>query len=196
MGGSILSKYFILLLTTDIILLDSSVQKKIYDEFYRLVYPMVIYMLKDHSATEEVIHEAFIRAIRNPPKIIEEDKLKVWLKTVTRNATYDYLRKYNRMRDELVSESVFNNEVLSLQGTDTAVDEQVEFKLMKEAIKQYIEALKPEYRQIIEMKWKKEMAYQEIAEELDVTVGTVRQRLYRAREAIKKRLAKEWGIEE
>lgn len=157
---------------------------------------MVIYMLKEHSAAEEVIHEAFIRAIRNPPKLIEEDKLIAWLRTVTRNATYDYLRKYNRMRDELVSESVYNNEVLSRQSSELAVDEQVELKLMKEAIKEHLETLKPEYRQIIEMKWKRDLSYQEMAAELDVTVGTVRQRLYRAREAIKKRLQKEWGVGE
>src|SRR5690606_13963702 len=106
---------------------------------------------------------------------------------------YDYLRKYNRTRDELVSENVFNNEVLSLQGTDTAVDEQVEFQLIKEAIQQYITELKPEYRQIIDMRWIRDMSYKEMAEELELTVGTVRQRLYRAREAIKKRLQKDWG---
>lgn len=191
-----MSKNLILLLTADISLLDHDVQKQIYYEFYKLVYPMVIFILKDHSVAEDVIQEAFMRAIRKPPKIIEEDKLKAWIKTVTRNVTYDYLRKYNRTRDELVSESVFNDEVLSVQGADTAVDDQVQFNLLKETIKQYIENLKPEYQQIIKMKWKKDLSYKEMAEELGVTVGTVRQRLYRAREDIKERLHKEWGIEE
>ena len=64
---------------------------------------------------------------------------------------------------------------------------------MREAIITYINQLSPSYRQIIAMKWIHNLSYKDMANELGVTEGVVRQRLFRARDVIKQRLLEEWG---
>ncbi|MNJ50037.1 RNA polymerase sigma factor [compost metagenome] len=64
---------------------------------------------------------------------------------------------------------------------------------MEEAIVDYLKKLKPEYRLLMEYRWKLGLSYKEIAEKLHISEDVVRQRLHRTREGIKKMLFKEWG---
>ena len=65
--------------------------------------------------------------------------------------------------------------------------------MMQESIEFYLEQLKPEYRVLIELRWKEGLSYREMAELLDTSEEIVKQRLFRARGSIKKQLHKEWG---
>jgi RNA polymerase sigma-70 factor, ECF subfamily len=73
------------------------------------------------------------------------------------------------------------------------LEKEVELKIMREAIIAYINELSPAYRQIIAMKWIHNLSYKDMATELGVTEGVIRQRLYRARDAIRHKLLEEWG---
>ncbi|MMZ67846.1 RNA polymerase sigma factor [compost metagenome] len=65
--------------------------------------------------------------------------------------------------------------------------------MMEEAILAYLNGLKPEYRQLIELRWKQGLSYKEIGERMKLCENIVRQRLFRTREGIKKMLYREWG---
>lgn len=65
--------------------------------------------------------------------------------------------------------------------------------MMQESIERYLSQLKPEYRVLVELRWKEGFSYREIAELLSTTEDIVKQRLFRARGSIKKKLHKEWG---
>jgi DNA-directed RNA polymerase specialized sigma24 family protein len=78
---------------------------------------MVFFILRDHAACEDVIQDAFIRVIEKSPKTLDETKVTAWIKTVTRNATYNYLRKNKKMRDELAAVRVSVYETAA--GCDT-----------------------------------------------------------------------------
>ena len=77
-----------------------------------------------------------------------------------------------------------------------SIENTVETKFMEESIVQYLRELKPEYRVLVEYRWRKGLSYREIADLLEVTEDAVKQRLYRARESIKKMLFKEWGVKD
>lgn len=64
---------------------------------------------------------------------------------------------------------------------------------MTETIGVCLNEMKPEYKALIELRWKKDLSYREMAAELDTTEDKVKYKLYRAREALKKRLFKRWG---
>jgi RNA polymerase sigma-70 factor (ECF subfamily) len=65
---------------------------------------------------------------------------------------------------------------------------------MEESITHYLSNLKPEYRQIFEMRWLHSMSYKEMAAELNVSEGIIKQRLFRAREAIKQKIDDDWSV--
>jgi RNA polymerase sigma-70 factor (ECF subfamily) len=190
MSGSL-----ILLFTEDFMSLDKSVQEQVYQEFYLLVYRMVFFILRDHAAAEDIIQESFLRAIHKAPQLEEKDKLEAWLRKLTRNVTLNHLRKHKRNRDELEESDAFvvRETAAAIAEPPARLEKEVELKLMREAIVRYINELMPSYRQIIAMKWIYNMSYKEMAAELELSEGAVRQRLYRAREAVRKKLAEEWG---
>ncbi|MGG3743221.1 RNA polymerase sigma factor [Paenibacillus chibensis] len=77
-----------------------------------------------------------------------------------------------------------------------SVENTVETKLIEESIMDYLQQLKPEYSVLIEYRWKQGLSYKEISNMLDLSEDVVKQRLFRARESIKKMLFKEWGIKD
>lgn len=182
-----------LLLAADFNDLSEPLQEEVYYEFYDLVYGQIMYVLRDHTAVEDIIQESFIKVITNKPTFENENKLKAWLRVVSKNTTMNYLRKNKKYRNQVDVDRVFISEE-ELVVSSTNIEHQVESKMMEESIVFYLEQLKPEYRQLIEFRWKQGLTYKEIAELLDTREDIVKQRLFRARESVKKMLYREWGV--
>ncbi|WP_422656729.1 RNA polymerase sigma factor [Paenibacillus sp. EC2-1] len=182
-----------LLLAADFNDLSEPLQEEVYYEFYDLVYGQIMYVLRDHTAVEDIIQESFIKVITNKPTFENENKLKAWLRVVSKNTTMNYLRKNKKYRNQVDVDGVFISEE-ELVVSSTNIEHQVESKMMEESIVFYLEQLKPEYRQLIEFRWKQGLTYKEIAELLDTREDIVKQRLFRARESVKKMLYREWGV--
>lgn len=181
-----------LLLASDFHQLGSVLQEEVYYEYYNMVYGLIVYIIKERAAAEDIIQEAFIKIIKNKPLFEDEVKLRAWLKVVTRNTAINYLRKNKNNRNQLDTDSVFTD-IETRNQTSASVESIVETQIMQESIENYLSQLKPEYRVLIEMRWKEGLSYREIAECLDTTEDIVKQRLFRARGSIKKKLHKEWG---
>ncbi|NOU97109.1 sigma-70 family RNA polymerase sigma factor [Paenibacillus sp. LMG 31456] len=192
-----MSKSILVLLTSDIRSLDPMLQEQVYEQFYRLVYPKIMYLVKDHPAAEDIIQDTFINLIRKSPHNVDEGRMIAWLRTVAYNATISYLRKNNKKRNELLSDDVYIENAVSFMSSGIpSIEAEVEAKLMKEAIVHYIHQLKPIYRQVIHMRWVEQLSYKEMAERLDVSEEKIRQTLFRSREAIKRKLQDDWMVNE
>ncbi|GAB1154792.1 MULTISPECIES: RNA polymerase sigma factor [Paenibacillus] len=181
-----------LLLASDFHNLSPSLQEEVYYEYYNMVHGLIVYIIKERAAAEDIIQEAFIKIIKNKPSFENEVKLKAWLKVVTRNTAINYLRKNKNNRNQLDTDSVFID-METINQTAASVESTVETQMMQESIEFYLEQLKPEYRVLIELRWKEGLSYREMAELLDTSEEIVKQRLFRARGSIKKQLHKEWG---
>jgi len=184
-----------LLTTTDFSDISEDLQEEIYYEYYDFAYGMIYYIIKDHAATEDVIQEAFIKVVKNKPVFENEAKLRAWLKVVTKNTTINYLRKNKNYRNQVDVEGVFMYKE-DVPQSPMSVENTVETKLIEESIMEYLQQLKPEYRVLIEYRWKQGLSYKEISSMLELSEDVVKQRLFRARENIKKMLFKEWGIKD
>ena len=188
-----MSNELFLMFTTEFYGLDSVTQERIFREFHTLVYPKIYFVLRDHASTEDIIQESFLRAIKKAPLLKEKEKYERWLKKLTRNVTLNHLHKFKRNREELDVEMVFVHAEAAVSSEKAVtLEKEVELKLMKEAIMQYIAQLNPSYRQILAMKWLHHLSSKDMAAELGVTEGVVRQRLHRAREAIRQKLLNDW----
>ncbi|TCZ80170.1 sigma-70 family RNA polymerase sigma factor [Paenibacillus albiflavus] len=183
----------LLLLDCNFTALHSELQREIYAEFYKMVYGAIIYMVKDHAATEDIIQDSFLKVIRNIPKADTENQFLSWIRVVVKNTTYNYLRKYKKIRNEVDVDSVFINESTDYTTDTITVEKEVELKAMTEVIDKCLFELKPEYRALMELRWKQKLSYKEIAVHLETTEQTVKYKLHRAREAIKKKFLKVWG---
>ncbi|CAM3983876.1 RNA polymerase sigma factor [Saccharibacillus endophyticus] len=171
--------------------LDEGMQELIYNEYYDLAYGAVFYIVRDHAAAEDVIQEAFLKLIGRRPEFENESKFFAWLKVVTRNSAINDLRKNKRHRNHVEADSVLNH-IEAKQDAGASTEKTVEVRMMEEAILRHLEEMKPEYRAIILYRWKYGMSYKEIADSLGTSEDIIRQRLFRARENMRKVLRKEW----
>lgn len=182
-----------LLVAADFTKLSDVLQEEIYYEFYDYIYGMIYYIVKDHSTCEDIIQDSFIKVINNKPVFENEIKLKAWLKVVARNSAINFLRKNKKHRNHLDTDSVFMY-MEDIPQLAPSVEHVVETQMMEESILRHLKKLKPEFRILIEYRWKHGLSYKEMAELLDLSEEVIKQRLFRARENIKKMLQKEWGV--
>ncbi|MFE5321488.1 RNA polymerase sigma factor [Paenibacillus sp. NPDC056579] len=162
-------------------------------EFYRFVYGAIIIIVKEHAATEDIIQESFLKVIKSIPTLENESKLRAWIRVIVKNTTFNHLRKNKKNRNEVDVESVFIKDSVDYATDAETLENEVELKVMVEAIDKCLKELKPEYQVLVELRWKHGMSYKEIADFLDINEQTVKYKLHRARVAIKKRFLKEWG---
>lgn len=185
------SKLF-LLLDCNFEALTAELQKEVYLEFYNMAYGVVYYLVGEHPATEDIIQESFIKVINGVPSLKLESNLKGWIKVVIKNMAYNHLRKRKKSNRDVDIESVFLNNI-DYSTSSASIENEVEVKVLTEIINNYITELKPEYRALLELRWKHDLSYREIAVQLEITENSVKTKLFRAREAVKKRVIKEWG---
>lgn len=186
-----MAQHLQMLLTHEFDELDEGMQELIYNEYYDLAHGAIFYIVRDHAAAEDVIQEAFLKLIGKRPEFENESKFFAWLKVVTRNCAINDLRKNKRHRNHVEADSVLNH-VEAMQDKSSSPEKTVEVQMMEEAILRHLEGMKPEYRSIILYRWKYGMSYREIADALDTSEDIIRQRLFRARENMRKALRKEW----
>lgn len=147
--------------------------------------------VKDHSEAQDVAQEAFIKAYRALGSFRGESAFYTWLYRIAINTAKNYLvARARRSSDQQVdvqdAEAIEN--APQLQGLETP-ERQLLGAEIAETIQAAIENLPEEMRVAIMLREFEGMSYEEIAEAMDCPVGTVRSRIFRAREAIDNKLS-------
>jgi len=178
----------------DLVLVQKAVDgdQKAYAELmgrYRdAIFFMLLKMVNNKSDAEDLTIEAFGKAFKNIAQYSPNFAFSTWLFKIASNNCIDYLRK---KRTNFVSidgshnEDKENNEPTIHLKDDMPDPEENLIKDQKALLmRTIVKKLKPRYRTLIELRYFKEYSYEEIAEELDLPIGTVKAQLFRARELL------------
>ena len=145
------------------------------------LYSYALVLTRNRSEAEDLAQETYVRAIGAMERLRPESNVKSWLFTILRNIWLNQLRQ-RRTAPQIIEMDVEG--INAGIGTKTADDDPyalyvstVERNQVREAIQQ----LPAEYREIILLREYEELSYQEIATILDCPAGTVMSRLARAR---------------
>jgi RNA polymerase sigma-70 factor (ECF subfamily) len=163
--------------------------------YERPVFSLVLRMVRNRQLAEDLAQETFIKALNAIASYRPEFKFSSWIFKIANNAAIDHLRR----RDL---------ETLSLDGSPnaTSADEieatvlqvgdrgatplaSLEARELGTAIEQAIGQLRPEYRSCILLRHVEGLAYEEIAQLLDLPLGTVKTYIHRARHELRDSLA-------
>ncbi len=159
---------------------DMQTLRIVYELFYKPVYQAAYYVIKDPSLAEDVVHESFLKMKYKIDQLQDSSKLEAWLCRIATNIARDLIRRRLRNTFYMETRNVYpNNQPLSPETSLL----QEEDKIM---IKQKIKCLNPSYRQILYLKYYREMSCEEISTALNLPVGTVKSRLFNARQKIRK----------
>jgi len=156
-------------------------------KFYRdSLYYMMLKMTGDATDAEDLTIEAFGKAFRNLTQYTPDFAFSTWLFKIATNNCIDFLRKKSKVdpaisidRDDEQYHATTQIATSSLNPEETFIKDQ-KIELMREVVQR----LKPHYRILIELRYFKEYSYEEIVDELDLPLGTVKAQLFRAREKL------------
>ncbi len=147
-------------------------------------------MLGNRYEAEDIAQETFIRVYVNIHSFDENRKFPTWLYRIATNLTIDRMRK--RKPDYYLDAEIKGADGLTLYSQLAAgnrlPEEEVQGMELQEVIHRAIAGLPPKYRSIIILKYLEEFSLQEISEITDVPLGTVKTRIHRGREALRKKL--------
>jgi len=161
--------------------------------FQQPVYTLALRLLNDQSEACDVVQEVFLKVFRNIGSFRGQSTLKTWIYRITVNEAHNARRWFFRHRrrevelDNNPEEARNWKEIIpdrSRSPFDEAVDR--EQHMMIEAA---LEKINPIFRDAVVLRDITDLSYEEIAEVLGVSLGTVKSRILRGREALREELA-------
>jgi RNA polymerase sigma-70 factor (ECF subfamily) len=164
--------------------------KQLLEKYQKPLYFHIKKMVKDHEQVEDLVQEAFVKAFDNLGSYNTNYAFSTWLYRITTNHTIDYLRK-KKLQTMSIHQPVKTKEgemFVQLPDDHAATDRNIIRKQRQKIIRNAIKNLPEKYRQVIEMRHLEELSYQEISEQLDLPLGTVKAHIFRAREMLYKAL--------
>lgn len=169
--------------------------RELLQRYERPVFSLVYRMVRDRTLAEDLAQEAFIRAFNAIASYKPSYKFSNWLLKIANNHTIDYLRK--RKLDTISidgsphasSSEEASRTRLVIASEDESPQDYVENRELGGQIEEAIGTLRDEYRTAILLRHVEGYAYEEIAEIMEVPLGTVKTYIHRARGELKERLA-------
>ncbi len=164
---------------------DDQAFAKLMQRYKRPVYHMILKMVRNVDDAEDLTIESFAKAFKSLHKFKKDFTFSTWLFRIATNNTIDYIRK-KKLNTLSLSNSFTddNGEGVSIDVEDENLNPQEEaIKAQKEELVQvFVDKLPPKYQKLVRLRYFNELSYEEIAQELEAPLGTVKAQLHRARE--------------
>ncbi len=132
------------------------------------------YIVKDHQEAYDVVQEVFIKAMRETRLFDDDFKIKAWLFRVTSNLCFNQVR--NRKRRGTLLETMMKPEAFGADQLDAVFASE-----QREEVMEALDHLSADHKQILLLRYYDDLSYAEIADVLQIKLGTVMSRLSRAR---------------
>lgn len=163
-------------------------------KYQRRVERLIGRMVRDVDLVQDIAQETFLRAYRAMPKFRGDSAFYTWLYRIAVNTAKKFLLELKR--DPTISESSLRSKDDDDETSRTenelsdasTPDAELASKEIAAAVNAAVEALSEDLRQAIVLREIEGLSYEEIAEAMNCPIGTVRSRIFRAREAIAARL--------
>lgn len=149
------------------------------------IYYMLLKMTNSSVDADDLTLEAFGKAFKSLQQYTPDYAFSTWLFRIATNNCIDFIRK---KRAKTVS---MDNLYTNIEGEEVGInlpsdtldpEEKIIEKQKILLIREVVSRLKPHYRKLVELRYFDELSYEEIAQELDIPLGTVKAKLFRARE--------------
>jgi RNA polymerase sigma-70 factor (ECF subfamily) len=164
---------------------DEQAYAELMDRYRDAIYYMLLKMVNNKNDAEDLTIEAFGKAFKNIEQYTPKYAFSTWLFKIATNNCIDFIRK---QKANLISiDQAEDDDDMSappLHSTNLDPEEDMIKNQRVDLMRDVVDKLKPRYRNLIKLRYFKEYSYEEIAQELDLPLGTVKAQLFRARELL------------
>ena len=160
---------------------DGEAYYELVSEYRLRLYRKACSLLSNPEDAEDVLQEALVTAYKAIGKFRGESGFYTWIYRIVINKCRDFQRSRRTKREEDIEpyQPVLSDDRISLEK-NLELSDDAEYLIGK------INGLGKKYREILMMRYYDELSYQEIADAQDLNVGTVKSRLFKARELLKR----------
>ncbi len=181
--------------TKDLELVKLAVEKRDQQAFAKLmsrykdsIFFMVLKMIHNRDDAEDITMESFSKAFNNIDRYDQRYAFSTWLFKIATNNCIDFMRK-KRLETTSIDKTMENDKGEETGGIDIKADSpNPEEKMIKSqrafSVRAHLQKLDPKYRQLIELRYYEELSYEEISEQLELPLGTVKAQLFRAKDML------------
>lgn len=167
------------------------------DEYADRAYGFAYGLCGNEAEARELTQEAFVKIFEKADLYDETQSLETWFLTVLKNVFRDSLRRWDR-KSRVSLDATLGDDGFTLADTvadarEEAMLDRLEREESSARLRAAIESLSPDSRAIVSLVDMQGLGYEEAAEALGVPLNTVRSRLFRAREFLKRRLTEMEG---
>lgn len=152
------------------------------------VFRLALRMCGNEADADEVAQEAFLSAWKALPNFRGDSRFSTWLYQLTSHAAIDLMRREKR---QIAAEDIAE---VSAPDPGPSPQQQAERSETRQAVRDAMGQLSPEYRQIVVLRFLQELSYEEIGAVLKLPPGTVKSRLNRAKAQLKEILSKSGNL--
>ena len=155
------------------------------DRYKDSIYFMLLKMVNNKDDAEDLTIEAFGKAFNRLHQYTPNYAFSTWLFKIATNNCIDFIRK--KKKNVLSIDNRFENEegdslMIELKSSGRDPEQEAMRKQKINLMREVVTKLKPRYQKLVELRYFKELSYEEISKELDLPLGTVKAQLFRARE--------------
>ena len=159
--------------------------------FQQPVFSLVQRLIDDHNEASDVTQEVFLKIFRSVNQFRGESSLKTWIYRIAVNEAYNRRRWFGRHRKpetELEAQEPGRGYLDHLHDRSRSPYDLVLNEEWKSAIEKAMAGLNPAFRSAVVLRDLEDLSYEEIADVLDISLGTVKSRILRGREALRRAL--------
>ncbi|MDQ3491427.1 MAG: sigma-70 family RNA polymerase sigma factor [Acidobacteriota bacterium] len=153
--------------------------------YQRPITGYVFRMLGDYDSSLDVTQEVFIKVYNSLERYSSEYKFSTWLYRIARNAAIDHMRRNSINAQSLETENADGTYQLQIESPNPSPEQDRERSEWRTEIGEVVKRLPSVYKELILLRHSQDLSYDEIADITGLPLGTVKNRLFRAREMMR-----------
>ena len=164
---------------------DQKAYAELMGRYRDAIYYMLLKMVNNASDAEDLTIEAFGKAFKNIQQYTPNYAFSTWLFKIATNNCIDFIRKKKATTVSLDQHDDDPDKApTDIMAPNLDPEEEMIKDQKQKMLRSIVMKLKPRYRKLIELRYFSELSYEEISEELELPIGTVKAQLFRARELL------------
>ncbi len=157
---------------------DNDAFSELVSLYEKKIYNLALRMTRDREDALDLSQEIFIRIYKSLPLFKAQSTFSTWVYSIASNACIDFTRRESKRKTHSIDEE----EYFEIPDLKYSPENSAENSELREQIVGAIDSLSPEHREVIVLRELNGLSYDEIADALDISPGTVKSRICRARE--------------
>jgi RNA polymerase sigma-70 factor (ECF subfamily) len=169
---------------------DQKAYKALFETYRQAIFHITVKIVRNQDEANDLVQETFIKAFGSLKSYDHNYRFSTWLYKIAANCSIDFLRKRKIDSMSLDKPIATKDGDVQMEIPDDTYNPEKDLRNRQQStgIEDAIESLPEKYKEVIVLRHKEDKSYEEIAEMLKVPVGTVKARIFRARELLKKKL--------